>query len=65
MKGELGVLVWGKQVDTGTYIVSEMLLEGIPTHLHFNNYKTNKNSAIVPIDAIKSILELDKNKGDI
>lgn len=50
------MLVAGKVIDTGTYKITEMLLNGEPRYLHFDNYKTGRNSAIVPISEIKKIL---------
>ncbi len=58
MSLDFDVLVNGRRVDTGIYIITEICSQGKPKYLHFNNYKTNKNSVIVPIEEIKKILNI-------
>ena len=46
-----------KSVDDGEYILSLMGARGLPTHVHINNYKTNKNSVIVPLGSLNALLK--------
>ena len=51
------VMTVHKTIETKTKKISLMGADK-PTHIHINDFVTNKNSVLVRIDDIKSILEL-------
>jgi hypothetical protein len=48
------------EVDTGSQKISTMGAGKEASHVFINDYKTNRNSVIVPIDALLAALEEDK-----
>jgi hypothetical protein len=50
------VLTVISQIKTSTQALLIMGVDGTPSHLHINDFKTNKNSTMTPLSAIREVL---------